>query len=642
MTAGAADSPMPPLSAAPRGRLMARLARVVVVVGAMVLIWVSAGDHPLHSPDEGRYGRVSEEMSGADSWLVPSFRGAPHLTKPPLVYWLQAASLQHLGRSELALRLPSLLAGTLSVLVLWWFVRRMRGPDMAAMAVAIYGIMPLPLFLARVATIDAILNLCWISALASGAVAVDARRRRSSVAVAWLALMWAWIALAALAKGPIAPAPFVIVGSWLALSRRWRDIGWFAGHSLWAAVIAFSPVGVWVWRIAEQHPEAWRIWREQFIDRALLGSPPQPLVLGAAGAAATAPQRVEHEPFWFYLPIFLVGFYPATCALTLPWFNMRLREAMRAFTLGDLRALLLVAVVGPLLFFSLAKGKMPAYIVAVGAPLAVLVAGAIARVLGSHPGSSGLGTEEGTTRRVVPEGAAPPLADAPLAIEKLPDVRWTFFIATLLGCVGAIVAAGVMGGGEWVVLLVPFLSAPALAFAAVLLWNHRTAGRGVALLLIWLAVAVVLLCLVALEDRALIERRMGAREVVERVQRLTGSKHPQFVIYSFRNPTIDFYADADPLMIWSVSDLRSLWPKLREDHVILLPQRTWIWIQREYPRLAEVMVPLEAEGDGDAGTASASIWNRWPGKPTVLLRMTGPSQEDEGRSDSEISPEPHE
>jgi len=618
-----------------------RIAEALVVAGALALIWWSAGNHPLHSPDEGRYASVSDTMSRAESWLVPHFRGAPHLTKPPLTYWLQASTIEALGRSELAVRLPSLVAGSLTVLVLWWFVRRVRGPEMATLAVGLYSVMPLPLFISRLATPDALLNLCWFAALACGALAVHSRRRApgasSWTAIAWLLLAWLWMALAALTKGPIAPAPFVILFVWLALARRWRDLRWLALHSVWAAALALAPIAIWVWKIAQQHPEAWQVWREQFIDRAVMGSPAQPLAVGASRAVAESASGAA-EPFWFYLPVLLAGFFPATCALTLPWFNMRLRDSLRAFTHGDLRALLLVAVVGPLLFFSVAKGKMPAYIVPVGAPLAMLVAGALARVLGA----AGPTREPRAGNEERERLSSQVLADEPLDVYTLPDVRNTFFVASLLAAIGGISAGLVLAGRDGAIAAMPFMIVPVAALLVALCWNREGSSRRIGLLVLWLAVGGALWRLERLEDAVLIEHRMGAREMVERVQRVTGSSQPQFVIYSFRNPTIDFYCGADPLMVWSVGDLRGVWPKLRPDHVILLPKRTWEWIGREYPRLAGVLVPFDAQAGGSAFDPSGSIWNRWPGKPTVLLRMTGQAPEDEGRPDAQIAPEPHE
>ncbi len=601
--------------------LLRRAMRPMVLLGAILLVWASAGNHPLHAPDEGRYGTASASLLESSSWLVPTFRGAPHLTKPPLIYWLQAASMGALGKSEFALRLPSLAAATLSLLLLGWFVRRVRGPDMAVIAVGLFGVMPLPLLFGRLATTDAVLHLCWLAGLACAALAVEARRTGRGPALGWLALAWGAVAIAALDKGPVAPAPMVIVAVWLALGRRWSELRWFGAHALWGAALALLPITAWAWAVVDRHPEALRVWREQFIDRALFGAPAQALVDGAA----SDPDRGTAEPIWFYLPIFLAGFFPATAALTLPWFNLRWREALRAFTQADLRALLLVAVVGPLLFFSIARGKMPSYIIPVGAPLAILVAGTLARAAGMR-------------------GAGAALRDEPIEILRPPDVRFTFFAVVFLAVVGGVVAGVLLGGEFGAVAVMPLGLAPMAALVVVMLWNRGDAERRAGLVVAWCTLALALGYLAWVEDRVLTERDMGARAMVERVRADTASPRPQFVVYAFRNPTIDFYSGRDPLMVWSVGDLRAVWPKLEPAHAILLPRPTFEWIVREYPRLAEVLVPLggEREEDGEADGAGRALWNRWPGKPTVILRMTGQAEMDDPEPPTPRSPEPHE
>src|SRR5262245_13335251 len=92
-----------------------RVIMALVVLVSIAMPWIASWNHPLHAPDEGRYGTVSAAMAESGEWLVPRFRGMPHLTKPPLIYWLEAASIRALGRHEFALRLPSLAAGSLTL-----------------------------------------------------------------------------------------------------------------------------------------------------------------------------------------------------------------------------------------------------------------------------------------------------------------------------------------------------------------------------------------------------------------------------------------------------------------------------------------------------------------------------------------------
>ena len=69
------------------------------------------GSRSLNQPDEGRYSEIAREMIETGNWLVPHFWYLPHLDKPPMTYWLVAASMKLFGQNEWAVRLPVALAG---------------------------------------------------------------------------------------------------------------------------------------------------------------------------------------------------------------------------------------------------------------------------------------------------------------------------------------------------------------------------------------------------------------------------------------------------------------------------------------------------------------------------------------------------
>ena len=598
-------------------------ATLLVLAGGLVLIWFSAGNHPLHTPDEGRYGSVSQTMARGGEWLVPHFRGQPHLTKPPLTYWAQAACMR-LGEtrvgawlglgpeSEFAVRLPSLLAGSATLILLWWWTRRIRGGLAAAVTTGLYAVMLEPLVVSRLGTPDAMLALAWFAGLAFGFLAVEERRPL------WWIPAWLAVGMAAMLKGPIAPAPIVILGAWLVLGRRWRDLRGLLLHAAWGAPLALAPAAAWVWQVIERHPQAWAVWKSQFIDRFISGSPPQPLPVAAGGPPPealldAADAEAGRDPLWTYLPIFLAGMFPATCMLTLPWFNVRWRAALRAPTLGTLDALLLVAVAGPLLFFSLAAGKMPTYINPVAAPLAVLVGGMLTRV---------------AARTWTP--AAP--GDEP------PDVRVTFLVASIGVAVGAAVTAVVLAGPGALPWVVPFAALPLGAMRLLAAWRGDARRRLEGLVMAWLSTAAMLLWTLVLEDVAL--DAMGARTLIRAARDVHSGAAPQVVMYALKNPTVDFYAGRAPRMVWSVGDLRGVWPELERNHLVLVAEPTWEWMRREYPVLSASLearpLPMGPEGQPSAR------WVRWFMKPTMVLRMTGQPGQDRERPEAEISREPRE
>ncbi len=76
--------------------------------------------------DEGRLANNALEMYYNGNYLTTTFDGAPDLwnTKPPLMIWCQVAFMHLLGPSELAIRLPSALAGLGTCLLVFFFLKR--------------------------------------------------------------------------------------------------------------------------------------------------------------------------------------------------------------------------------------------------------------------------------------------------------------------------------------------------------------------------------------------------------------------------------------------------------------------------------------------------------------------------------------
>lgn len=93
---------------------------LVVITGVWAVLYLEGlGEPPIRVWDESRYATPARLMAERGDWLDPKIRVkthrsgfelAPRLSKPPLVYWLQAAAMTVLGVTEFAARLPTALA----------------------------------------------------------------------------------------------------------------------------------------------------------------------------------------------------------------------------------------------------------------------------------------------------------------------------------------------------------------------------------------------------------------------------------------------------------------------------------------------------------------------------------------------------
>jgi 4-amino-4-deoxy-L-arabinose transferase-like glycosyltransferase len=81
----------------------------------------------VYAQDESVYTNVALHMAAHGNWLTPIFLGRIFLYKPPMLHALAGLSLKALGISLFALRLPSLLAASLAVALLFAWSTRERG-----------------------------------------------------------------------------------------------------------------------------------------------------------------------------------------------------------------------------------------------------------------------------------------------------------------------------------------------------------------------------------------------------------------------------------------------------------------------------------------------------------------------------------
>src|SRR5262245_50626322 len=127
------------VNAAFAGRALGAARSSVTVLTVAVFAWLAAtaGLRPLSLPDEGRYVGVALEMLWSGNWLEPTLNTLPYFHKPPLFYWLTAASLATFGINTWAARLASLLAATGCALGLYRFLLCWVGPARARLALIV-------------------------------------------------------------------------------------------------------------------------------------------------------------------------------------------------------------------------------------------------------------------------------------------------------------------------------------------------------------------------------------------------------------------------------------------------------------------------------------------------------------------------
>ncbi len=273
------------------------------------------GGNGIFDLDEGLYAESAREMHLSGDFVTPRVNGRPFFEKPPLVYWLAAGSISTLGKSELAVRLPSAVACSALALLILLFGTRFYGLRAGSIASAAFILSPLVFGSARQLTLDATLDLLIAIALFAYYLSRRCERRCARV---WRITFWIACGLGVLAKsvpGIVIPATVAFLSTliWERLPLNRVARGLFSVQNA-VGLLVFSAIAV-PW-----HYAAWKANGNLFSDEMMRQT------LGRFRGGDTS----HLAPFWFYVPGLLAGFFPWSLFLPAAWLSKTEEEKRRA------------------------------------------------------------------------------------------------------------------------------------------------------------------------------------------------------------------------------------------------------------------------------------------------------------------------
>ena len=470
----------------------------------VLIAWFAALDtRKLQHPDEGRYAEIAREMAMSGDWVTPRLNDLKYFEKPPLQYWVGAATFNAFGVNEWTARLPSAVAGLLAVIAVGFTAARLAGPDAGVYAALVLAGSVWHTGLAHLLTLDSVLSFWFAIALCAfllaqrPALSPSAQRN-------WMLLAYAATAGATLTKGLVA---LVIPGAALVLySLVTRDIGpWRRLHALPGVALYLALTAPWFVLVSQRNAEfAQFFFVHEHLDRFFT-------------------EEHKRTGGWYYfVPWFVIGF--------LPWLFVwawTLRRSWRAAPVAangfawERFCVIWSAFV--FVFFSISGSKLPSYILPMFPALALVVGFELTRI----------------PSRVLAWIAFPLAIGAPLLLLFVAALGYERAVAIV--ATDATPASVYAAFGPWLAAAVAVFAAGGIAAFA---WFRTGTPAAKTLGIAALSLSMMIGIQFAFVGHDAFSRVRSAYQILEDAQRANGQPlNPAFPVYQVRSydQTLPFY-----------------------------------------------------------------------------------------------------
>lgn len=310
---------------------------------------------PLMDTSEPRYAEIARIMLETGDWITPYFNyGEPFWGKPPLAFWATALSFKLFGVTEFAARLPSLLVTLALMALLYVLAKRLLPPRAVPLPLLIYAGMALSFVAAGAVLTDPFLAFGMMLSMTAFYLVVHDRGVHPRGY--WPELFFVGLAIGLLAKGPVALlltlGPLTL---WVLLQRNVTAV--VAGFRWWRG-LAITLLLSLPWYIAAE------LKTPGFIDYFIVGEHFRRfLEPGWSGDLYGSAHVRPRGTIWLYG---LLAAFPWSLLLLVALAGRaagkRRLRGVRAALFDATNSYLLLWLLFPLLFFSVARNILWTYV----------------------------------------------------------------------------------------------------------------------------------------------------------------------------------------------------------------------------------------------------------------------------------------
>lgn len=267
----------------------------LLAFACLLFLFFGLGLYPLMDVDETRYAVMARDLMASFNWNDIMLNQVPFLEKPPLYFWLVAASIKMFGEfSTFAVRFPIALLSSFLVFFTYYLGKKVISRKFGVISALILISSIFFLILSHVAIIDMVLTVFMTSAIYCGFLTHFCQKKHKKY-FWWY--FYLFIGLGFLAKGLLALVlPITVIFIYNFITKTLKDV--FKPINLIPGLIIFLAV------ILPWHLIMYKEYGFEFIKVYFL--------IHHFGRFVGSDYIGRERPFLYFVPVFLLGFLPWT------------------------------------------------------------------------------------------------------------------------------------------------------------------------------------------------------------------------------------------------------------------------------------------------------------------------------------------
>lgn len=268
---------------------------LLLLIACGLFLFLGLNFYPLLDVDETRYAIMSRDLSQSNDWNMLLLNSLPFLEKPPLYFWLVAASIKVFGKfSAFAVRFPVALISSFLIFFTYLFGKKIISRKFGLISALILLTSVFYLIFSHVAILDIVLTAGIASSLYCAFISfyVDDKYKK----YCWWGF-WTFAALGFLAKGLLAIAiPLVVMFIYCLITKNLKEL--FRPINFIVGLIIFLLISM-PWHIIMFRDYGWNFVNEYFVKHHF-------------ARLLTSEYIGRKHGILYFIPVFIVAFMPWT------------------------------------------------------------------------------------------------------------------------------------------------------------------------------------------------------------------------------------------------------------------------------------------------------------------------------------------